>query len=80
MGSQFFKFLLVFTYACMCLSEGVLMATPMTAIVPWRRYWPTVKRIVQWQIRMSAAFSVPQGLQTTYDILGFPAYQISACE
>jgi hypothetical protein len=41
-------------------------------------YWPTIRRIVQWQIRMSAAFSVPQGLQTTYDILGFPSYQISA--
>ena len=41
-------------------------------------YWPTIKRIVQWQIRMSAAFSVPQGLQTSYDILGFPAYELSA--
>ena len=42
-----------------------------------RLYYPTITKILQWQIRMSANFSVPQGLQTTYDILGFPAYQIS---
>ena len=41
-------------------------------------YWPTVKNIVDWQIRMSSNFSVPHGLQTSYDILGFPAYEISA--
>ena len=44
-----------------------------------RLYYPTIVKILQWQIRMSANYSVPQGLQTTYDILGFPAYQISVC-
>lgn len=42
-----------------------------------RLYYPTVKRAAMWQMNRSAGFGVPEGLETTYDILKFPSYQLS---
>ena len=41
-------------------------------------YYPTVKRAAQWQMNVSRAFKVPTKLQTTYDILNFPQYDVAA--
>jgi non-lysosomal glucosylceramidase len=41
-------------------------------------YYPTAKRAAQWQMDKSKEFGVPLGLETTYDIMGFPKYQLSA--
>jgi non-lysosomal glucosylceramidase len=43
-----------------------------------RLYYPTVKRAASWQMNVSASFGVPTKLQSTYDILGFPSYDIAA--
>merc|ERR1719506_2310006 len=40
-------------------------------------YYPTAKRAAQWQMDKSKEFGVPLGLETTYDIIGFPRYQLS---
>eukprot|EP00463_Aulacantha_scolymantha_P001814 TRINITY_DN2439_c0_g1_i1.p1 TRINITY_DN2439_c0_g1~~TRINITY_DN2439_c0_g1_i1.p1 ORF type:complete len:275 (-),score=19.66 TRINITY_DN2439_c0_g1_i1:58-882(-) len=40
-------------------------------------YYPTVKRAAEWQIQASKTFEVPLSLETTYDILQFPKYQLS---
>ena len=41
-------------------------------------YWPTVKRAAEWQLNVSSVYGVPLRLQTTYDILGFTKYELSA--
>ena len=41
-------------------------------------YYPVVKKVAQWQMQVSATFGVPVGLETTYDILRFPSYTLSA--
>jgi non-lysosomal glucosylceramidase len=41
-------------------------------------YWETVKKVVLWQLKSSAAYGVPSKLETSYDLLGFPAYEIAA--
>ena len=41
-------------------------------------YYPTVKKAAQWQMDVSKPLGVPERLETTYDILGFPHYQLSA--
>merc|ERR1719174_2595411 len=41
-------------------------------------YYPVVKRVAQWQMNVSSTFGVPVGLETSYDILGFPRYTLSA--
>lgn len=43
-----------------------------------QRYYPTVKRAAQWQMNASAVHGVPRKLQTSYDILDFPKYELSA--
>lgn len=42
-----------------------------------RLYYPTVKRAAQWQMLKSKELGVPKGLETTYDILRFPQYDVS---
>lgn len=41
-------------------------------------YYPTVKRAAQWQMMRAEELGLPQHLETTYDILQFPQYQLSA--
>jgi len=42
-----------------------------------RLYYPTVRRAALWQMNVSSEFGVPLKLETTYDILQFPKYQLS---
>jgi len=41
-------------------------------------YYPTVKRVVAWQLAAAKTYGVPYKLETTYDILEFPQYDLSA--
>jgi non-lysosomal glucosylceramidase len=41
-------------------------------------YYPAAKRAAQWQMDKSEEFGVPLGLDSTYDILKFPKYQLSS--
>lgn len=41
-------------------------------------YWPVAKKGIQWQLSTATQFGLPYKLQTTYDILGFPKYSLSA--
>lgn len=41
-------------------------------------YYPVIKKAAEWQMAVSLEYGVPQHLETTYDILGFPKYEISA--
>ena len=41
-------------------------------------YWQTVKQVVHWQLKQSEVYGVPFKLETSYDILGFPAYELAA--
>ncbi len=41
-------------------------------------YWETIKGIVGWQVKHSATFQLPLKLETTYDLLGFPGYELAA--
>ena len=41
-------------------------------------YETVVKGVVRWQLNVSAAYGVPYRLQTTYDLLGFPRFEIAA--
>jgi hypothetical protein len=36
-------------------------------------YWQTVKQVVHWQLKQSEVYGLPFKLETSYDILGFPA-------
>ena len=40
-------------------------------------YWPTVQKAVGWINSTAAVYGVPLKLETTYDILKFPSYQLS---
>ena len=40
-------------------------------------YWPTIKKAVEWHISTCEQFDVPYKLQTTYDVLHFPEYDVS---
>ena len=46
--------------------------------VSLKLYYPTVKRAALWHMSTVKDFDLPRGLETTYDILGFPKYEISA--
>ena len=41
-------------------------------------YYKTVKGVVKWQLNVSAAFGLPYRLETTYDLLGFPRFELAA--
>jgi non-lysosomal glucosylceramidase len=41
-------------------------------------YWETIKGIVGWQLKHSATYQLPVKLETSYDILGFPSYELAA--
>jgi non-lysosomal glucosylceramidase len=41
-------------------------------------YWHTIKQIVHWQLQQSEGLGLPMQLQTSYDILGFPQYELCA--
>lgn len=40
-------------------------------------YWPTIKRAAEWAMSTCAELDLPHKLETTYDILGFPRYDVS---
>ncbi len=46
--------------------------------VSLKLYWPTIKKAAEWHISTCEQFDVPYKLQTTYDLLRFTKYDISA--
>ena len=41
-------------------------------------YYPVIQKIIEWQLSVSSQFGVPVKLETTYDVLNFPQYTLSA--
>lgn len=50
-------------------------ANDMTTL---KLYWENVKQVVHWQLNQSATYEVPLKLETSYDLLGFPSFEIAA--
>ena len=46
-------------------------------VVTLKTYWPVIQKAVSWINSTALEFGVPYKLETTYDVLGFPKYELS---